>query len=165
MTTTNTNKFDASAYQQTLDTFISDFDQVAGAVLATQDGLLVASAVRIRGIEVDSIAAMSASMLSLADAMAGQAGNACAEKLISESESSTLVVLHAGSLILTVVGRANVNTGMIFSAARKTAQVIEALVEKLGAVSGSEPVTDSATLVDKVKRDIMKMRLANGVKS
>lgn len=158
------NRVDTSAYQQALDTFIDDFDQVAGTVLATEDGLLVASAVRSRGIEVDSIAAMSTSMLSLADAMAGQAGNACADKLISESEASTLVVLHAGSLILTVIGKANVNTGLIFSAARKTAQVITALVEKMGAVSGSESVSDPAALVDKVKREIEKIRLVNGVK-
>lgn len=164
MNTTNTNDLGASAYQQALDTFIADFDQVAGAVLATQDGLLVANAVRSRGIEVDSIAAMSASMLSLADAMAGQAGSDCADKLISESESSTLVVLHAGSLILTVMGRPNVNVGMVYSAARKTAQVVAALVEQLGVVSDSESVNDPIVLVDKVKREIAKMRLVQGAR-
>jgi len=154
---------DSSAYRELLESFIADFDQVAGAVLASADGLLVAHAVRIRGIEVDSVAAMSASMLSLADAMAGQAGNACADKLISEAESSTLVVLHAGPLILTVVGRSKVNTGLIFTAARRTAQSVAALVEQLGVVTGSEPVSDTAALIDKAKRDIEKMHLVKGV--
>jgi len=154
---------DRSAYRQLLETFIADFDQVAGAVLASSDGLLVAHAVRIRGIEVDSVAAMSASMLSLADAMAGQAGNAHADKLISESESSTLVVLHAGLLILTVVGRPNVNTGLIFTAARRTAQAVDSLVDRLGSVTGSEPVSDPAALIEKARRDIEKMHLVRGV--
>jgi len=157
-----TNSMDASAYRELLESFISDFDQVGGAVLATMDGLLVAHAVRIRGIEVDSVAAMSASMLSLADAMAGQAGNSCADKLISEAESSTLVVLHAGPLILTVVGRPNVNTGLIFTAARRTAKSVSELVKRSGLVTGSEPVSDPAALIDKARRDIEKMHLVKG---
>jgi len=152
------------AYCEALEEFIDESNQIAGTVLATQDGLLVAQALRTRGIEPDSIAAMSASMLSLADAMAGQAGKAYADKLISEAESSTLVVLHAGSLILTVIGRPNVNIGLIFTAARRTAQRIDTLIKELGVAVGHESMSDPEALIAKVKLDIENMRMTQGVK-
>jgi len=162
MSDTNISDVDTTAYCEALEEFIDESNQIAGTVLATQDGLLVAQALRTRGIEPDSIAAMSASMLSLADALAGQAGKAYANKLISEAESSTLVVLHAGALILTVIGRPNVNIGLIFTAARRTAQRIDMLVQEMGIINGNEPVSDPEALVAKVRRDIEYMRIAKG---
>lgn len=160
----NANGDDVIGYRQSLEHFVRDFDQVAGAVLATADGLLVAKAVRSREIEADAMAAMSASMLSLADALAGQAGRAYADKVISEAESCTLVLLHAGQLILTVVGQPNVNIGIILSAARRTAQRIEQLAKDAG-IMGKEVLIDSEALLAKVRRDIREIRMNSEVES
>jgi len=72
------------------------------------------------------------------------------------------VVLHAGALILTVIGRPNVNIGLIFTAARRTAQRIDMLVQEMGIINGNEPVSDPEALVAKVRRDIEYMRIAKG---
>ncbi len=136
---------------------------VDGAVLATADGLLIANAAHSQSIEADAIAAMSASMLSLADALAGQAGRAYADNLISEAESSTLVVLHAGELILTVVGQSNVNIGMILSATRRTAEKIAALAKKdEGFVKGHEILNDPEALLEQVKKELQELRKKEG---
>lgn len=157
------NELDNELYQKALDQFVGSFDQVGGAVLGTPDGLLVADAASIDGIEADAIAAMSASMLSLADALAGQAGRAYADNIISEAESSTLVVLHAGKLILTVVGKPNVNVGMILSAARRTAESVENLVKQdNGFVRGHEILSDPEALLEQVKKELIELRKKGG---
>lgn len=153
------NSIDAAAYQRALERFLDSFELAEGAVLATEDGLHVASATHSKAIEADAIAAMSASMLSLADALAGQAGRAYADNLISEAESSTLVVLHAGELILTVVGRSHVNIGMILSAARKTAEAIATQAEADEAfVKGHEILKDPEALLEQVKKELQELR-------
>lgn len=147
------------AYQQSLIKFLRDFELADGLVLATEDGLLVASASNNKAIEPDAIGAMSASMLALADALAGQAGRAYADNLISEAESSTLVILHAGELILTVVGRPNVNIGMTLNAARRTANAIGALAkEDTLFVKGHEILKDPEALLERVKKELQEMR-------
>lgn len=147
------------AYQQSLEKFLKDFELADGLVLATEDGLLVANAVQNQAIESSAIAAMSASMLALADALAGQAGHAYADNLISEAESSTLVVLHAGELILTVVGRPNVNIGMILNAARRTSNSILALTKEDDVfVKGHEILKDPEALLERVKKELQEMR-------
>lgn len=155
---------DTIAYQASLERFLRDFDQVDGAVLATGDGLLIASAAGSDSIEPDAIAAMSASMLALADTLVGQAGRAYADNLISEAESSTLVILHAGELILTVVGRPNVNVGMILTAARRTANAIGVRAKEdeglEGFVKGHEILKDPEALLQRVKQELQEMRRA-----
>lgn len=147
------------AYQQTLKNFLGDNDLADGLVLATEDGLLIANAIQNKAIEPDAIAAMSASMLALADALAGQAGRAYADNLISEAESSTLVILHAAELILTVIGRPNVNIGMILNAARRTAKAIGALSkEDRLFVKGHEILKDPEALLERVKKELQEMR-------
>lgn len=156
------NGIDTAAYQRALENFLDSFELAEGAVLATADGLHVASATHKehgQAIESDAIAAMSASMLSLADALAGQAGRAYVDNLISEAESSTLVVLHAGELILTVVGRPHVNIGMILSAARKTAQNIATRAEAdEDFVKGHEILKDPEALLEQVKKELQELR-------
>jgi len=153
------HEVNSALYQDKLDRFVHDFDLAAGAVLATPDGLLVANAARSEEIEADAIAAMSASMLSLADALAGQAGRAYADNIISEAESSTLVVMHAGKLILTVVGNPHVNIGMILTATRRTADSVAKLLKKdKGVVKGHEILADPEALLEQVKRELLELR-------
>lgn len=150
------------ACQGSLEQFMTEYDQVAGTVLASQDGLLLAKAVRSRNIEADAIAAMSASMLALADAMAGQSGRALTDKLISEAESCTLVILHAGQSILTVIGRANVNIGLVLSAARTTAKRIASLEDDMGLARAGQLPDNREDLVEKVNNNMQRLRVVAG---
>lgn len=150
------------ACQGSLEQFMTEYDQVAGTVLASQDGLLLAKAVRSRNIEADAIAAMSASMLALADAMAGQSGQALTDKLISEAESCTLVILHAGQSILTVIGRANVNIGLVLSAARTTAKRIASLEDDMGLARAGQLPDNREDLVEKVNNNMQRLRVVAG---
>ncbi|MDQ6991473.1 MAG: roadblock/LC7 domain-containing protein [Mariprofundaceae bacterium] len=92
------------------------------AVLASPDGLMLAGAGT--DDELDVIAAMSASLISLADALSSRSEDGHCDKVMSESPDGTLVVLHAGGLILTVLGQSQANMGLVLSVSRSTAEKI-----------------------------------------
>jgi len=109
-----------------LDSLRKESDNLLSAILSSQDGLLLAHSTHSdASVEEDAIAAMSASVLSLADALAGQAGQAVSNKLLSEADDSSLVILHAGEMILTVIGTAGTNMGMVLQASHHVVDVIE----------------------------------------
>lgn len=150
---------EAQACQKDLEDLINRFDSVAGSVLSTPDGLLIACASRSDGIESDAVAAMSASLLSLADALAGQAGRAFADNVISEAESSTLVILHAGELILTVIGQPGINIGMVLSAAKATANKLQSDAKEFSeSIAGTDILADPEALLERVKKEMAAMR-------
>ncbi|MDQ7004898.1 MAG: roadblock/LC7 domain-containing protein [Ghiorsea sp.] len=126
-----------------------------GVVLSSADGLMVACEDKTGKLEGEMIAAMSSSMISLADTLAGQAGRAEVENIISESESSTLVVLHAGDLILTVIGKPDVQVGMVLAAAKKAAQGIRQDTQDFSeGVKGIDILKDPASLLERVKKEM-----------
>ena len=156
-----------AACERELNSLVTGSDMIAGAVLSTQDGLLVTSASVDRNIEPDSIAAMSSSLLSLADALAGQAGKALANNVISQADSSTLVLLHAGGLILTVVGQAEINIGLVLTSARRTAHAIDKATKEFGetvkereeiAVKGLEMLEHPEMLLERIKNEMAEMK-------
>ncbi|MFC1545906.1 roadblock/LC7 domain-containing protein [Pseudomonadota bacterium] len=146
----------------TLASFIKKFDMVAAAVVSSQDGLHVASQTHDPAMETDAIAAMSASLLSLADALAGQAGKPMVDNVISEAESSTLVILHAGELILTVIGKTGINIGLILSSARKAAKEIGNMeipvIEHLDGIEmkGLKMLQNPDLLLEKIKKEMLE---------
>jgi len=146
----------------TLASFIKKFDMVAAAVVSSQDGLHVASESQDASMEMDAIAAMSASLLSLADALAGQAGKPMVDNVISEAESSTLVILHAGELILTVIGKTGINIGLILSSARKAAKEIGNMeipvIEHLDGIEmkGLKMLQDPELLLERIKNEMLE---------
>jgi len=105
-----------------LQDLINQSDAIDTALLASPDGLMLTGT----GIddELDVMAAMSASLISLADALSSRAEDGFCDKVLSESEDGTLVVLHAGDLILTVLGKARANMGLVLSASRSAAKKI-----------------------------------------
>ncbi|MDQ6952861.1 MAG: roadblock/LC7 domain-containing protein [Mariprofundaceae bacterium] len=111
-----------------LQTLVNESDAIDTAVLASPDGLMLAGT----GIddELDVMAAMSASLISLADALSSRSEDGHCDKVLSESNDGTLVVLHAGGLILTVLGKAQANMGLVLSASRDAAKKITQAIEK-----------------------------------
>jgi len=150
--------------KKTLAALIKKFDLVDASVLSSQDGLLVAGESRNREMEMDAIAAMSASLLSLADALAGQAGKPMVDNVISEAESSTLVILHAGDLILTVIGEIGINIGLVLTAARNAAKEIGELanapIRDEGKIElrGLKMLENPDLLLERIKQEMLEKK-------
>ncbi|PIV29663.1 MAG: hypothetical protein COS35_10800, partial [Zetaproteobacteria bacterium CG02_land_8_20_14_3_00_50_9] len=97
---------------------------------------------------------------------AGQAGKPLVNNVISQAESSTLVILHAGELILTVVGRAEINVGLVLSAARRTAEAIDKLTKRFGEESreineksGGVSILDNPdVLLERIRKEMLEMK-------
>lgn len=115
-----------------LESLRTESTSLLSAILSSQDGLLLAYSTHPNAnVEEDAIAAMSASVLSLGDALAGQAGQAVSNKIMSEADDSSLVILHAGEMILTVIGTAGTNMGMVLQASHHVVQIIESDLSKV----------------------------------
>ncbi|MES0370925.1 MAG: roadblock/LC7 domain-containing protein [Mariprofundaceae bacterium] len=161
------NESELRLCNDTLALLIKKFDMVAAVIVSSQDGLHVASKSQDAGMEMDAIAAMSASLLSLADALAGQAGKPMVDNVISEAESSTLVILHAGELILTVIGQTGINIGLILSSARTAAKEIGTMTEtvtedvKSIEVRGLTMLQNPELLLERIKKEMKEKNSGN----
>ncbi len=153
------NSQEIQACQCELTRLLQELPSIEGAVLSSADGLMVASEAKGDQLESETIAAMSASMISLADTLAGQAGRPEVDNIISESESSTLVVLHAGDLILTVIGAANTQIGLVLAAAKKAAKGIHKNTQEFSkVVQGMDVLKDPEALLERVKKEMEMMK-------
>ncbi len=118
--------------KEELNTLVRDFDCVVAAVLASPDGLLVAHCSLDNEIEADAVAAMSASIISLGDALTAQAThdeNHVSKTVLSETDHISIVTLYAGPMILTAIGKAHANMGTVLSRTRHVAGEIANIVE------------------------------------
>jgi len=116
--------------QRILKLFIENAPYIETTLLASSDGILLAGL----GVDddLDVMAAMSASLLSIADALSSRTGEAVSDKVISESKDSSLVCLHAGDLILTAIGKASVNIGLILTSTRAVGDKITSIIASKG---------------------------------
>ncbi|MDX8383968.1 MAG: roadblock/LC7 domain-containing protein [Ghiorsea sp.] len=153
------NESEIKACQRELSKLVNDLGTLEGAVLSSADGLMIASEDRSGKLESETIAAMSASMISLADALAGQAGHPEVKNIISEAESSTLVILHAGDLILTIIGKPDANIGLVLNAAKATAKgIIIDTQEFSDGLKGVEMLKDPDALLARVQQEMEEMK-------
>ena len=154
------NKKETKKCRKTLETLVHDSNAIVASVLSSPDGLLLAHACDEQfELEADAVAAMSASIISLTDALAGQAGQAMSDKVISDSQDSSLVILHAGSLILTIIGTPDANMGMVLTSSKRVA---EEIVEAVAAAS-EEPeegvfTFDPDALLARVMKEAEEMK-------
>ena len=147
------------ACQRELTQLLSELPSIEGAVLSSADGLMVACEDKTGALEGETIAAMSSSMIALADTLAGQAGRPEVENIISEAESSTLVVLHAGDLILTVIGKPDTQIGMVLAAAKKAAKGIRKDTKEFSeGVTGLDILKDPDALLERVRKEMEMMK-------
>ncbi len=160
MTSCALNENETKQCQKTLAKLVNESDAIIASVLSSPDGLLLAQASSNIDLEADSVAAMSASVISLTDALAGQAGQAMSDKVISDSKDSSLVILHAGSLILTVIGKADANMGMVLTSSQRVA---EEIVEAVASASeepedGGVFTFDADALLARVMKEAEEMK-------
>jgi len=119
--------------KKALNVLVKEFDCVVAAILASPDGLLMASCTTDDEIECDAVAAMSSSIISLGDALTAQAThdeNHVSKTVLSETETISIATMYAGSLILTSIGQAHANMGTVLSRSRHTAAEIATIIEQ-----------------------------------
>lgn len=108
-----------------LAAFVDDTRGIDAAMLSTLDGCPLATAGRI-GFEHTRIAAISSSMLALAEACARELGQpTCRHAIVDSGQGLTIVLRVAspgGDRVLTTVGDADASLGLLFSHSRQLAQ-------------------------------------------
>lgn len=128
--------------QNVLNTLVKDFNCVVAAILASPDGLLMASCTTDHEIECDAVAAMSASIISLGDALTAQAthdDNHVSKTVLSETETISIATMYAGPLILTSIGQEDANMGTVLIRSRNAAEkIVDIINEDDGAVPQHE---------------------------
>lgn len=99
---------------------------VTGVLVATVDGLLVAH--DTRGIEPDTVAAMSAAQLGLGRQVAQGAAHGDFLETVTRTTGGYVAVFAAGTeALLTVIAGADLNLGRLHHEARPTAARLGAL--------------------------------------
>ncbi len=105
---------------------------VKAAVIASKDGLLVHGAGS--DSDFDQIAAISASILSLADAMVSRAEERQCQRVLSKSGENDFLILHAGKFVLSIIGHEEANMGLLLTAGKAFAADIVQSTQGKGAV-------------------------------
>ncbi len=109
--------------EQELLRLVRETETIEAAILCTVDGLPITHAAK-EGLPADALSAMSASILALGDAIAGQTGyEGKSRQVVIESAGRTVAIIHAGeNMALTVVGGANINLGRVLGHANLAAK-------------------------------------------
>ncbi|MEU0791122.1 roadblock/LC7 domain-containing protein [Amycolatopsis sp. NPDC005961] len=108
-------------------------DQVAGLLVATHDGLVLAD--DTKAVEADSVAAMSAAAIGLAAQFTAQARIGESRSALFEGSSGYVCVFPVeGSLLLVVFGQPDITMGLFTLAAK---QALTLLRNRLPAPGGS----------------------------
>ena len=103
-----------SILQDELQNFISGSADVQGAVLASPDGLALASVLPV-GMDEERTAAMSASMLSLGERIGRELVRGNVDRIVVEGEKGYGVLVSCGTeAVLLVLASAAVKQGVLF---------------------------------------------------
>ncbi|MDX8377973.1 MAG: roadblock/LC7 domain-containing protein [Mariprofundales bacterium] len=131
-----------------LQEFLEDLPAADAAMLSTPDGLLVTEASKV-ALEMETVAAMSASLISIGDALASQTGRPNSEQVITESANGIIAVVHAGKLVLTTMAKKETNLGMLLSYTSQCATKITSVTEN--AIAETKAAEKQAAKVAEVK--------------
>ena len=119
--------FDSDEMSQTLRTIRSQVDRVTGLLVATQDGLVLAS--DTRDVENESVAAMSAAAVGLAVQFTAQAGIGEPRAAVFEGTSGYVCVFPVeASLLLVVFGERDITMGLFNIAAKQALSLLQHVV-------------------------------------
>jgi predicted regulator of Ras-like GTPase activity (Roadblock/LC7/MglB family) len=103
-----------SILQDELQNFVSSSAEVQGAVLASPDGLALASVLPV-GMDEERTAAMSASMLSLGERIGRELARGTVDRIVVEGEKGYGVLVGCGTeAVLLVLASAAVKQGVLF---------------------------------------------------
>ncbi|KAB8334438.1 diacylglyceryl transferase [Scytonema tolypothrichoides VB-61278] len=116
-----------SMLQDELQNFVSNSTGVQGAILATPDGLALAS-VLPPGMNEGRTAAMSASMLSLSEQIGHELVRGNIDRIFVEGEKGYGVLVSCGDAILLVLAHASVKQGLLFLEIKRAVARITSLL-------------------------------------
>jgi predicted regulator of Ras-like GTPase activity (Roadblock/LC7/MglB family) len=103
-----------SILQDELQNFVSSSAEVQGAILASPDGLALASVLPV-GMDEERTAAMSASMLSLGERIGRELARGIVDRIVVEGEKGYGVLVACGTeAVLLVLASAAVKQGILF---------------------------------------------------
>ncbi|KYC37609.1 diacylglyceryl transferase [Scytonema hofmannii PCC 7110] len=103
-----------SMLQDELQNFVSGSAEVQGAILASPDGLALASVVTI-GMDEERTAAMSASMLSLGERIGRELARGSVDRIVVEGEKGYGILVGCGQeAVLLVLASAAAKQGVLF---------------------------------------------------
>ncbi|BAZ26800.1 roadblock/LC7 family protein [Kalymmatonema gypsitolerans NIES-4073] len=103
-----------SMLQDELQNFVSGSAEVQGAILASPDGLTLAS-VLPTGMDEERTAAMSASMLSLGERIGRELARGNVDRIVVEGEKGYGVLVSCGAeAVLLVLANSAVKQGILF---------------------------------------------------
>ena len=115
-----------------LDKILSDTKKVGGveaAVIASRDGLLMASNIPSSSAKAETFAAMSATMLGAAETATTELGKGVPDRVIVESEHGKLIATGAGpKALLVVLTEHNAGLGLILVELEKAAEKIKKML-------------------------------------
>ena len=113
---------------QTLNAMLADFQSSSGDVeacaVASEDGLIIASALP-QGLEESRIGAMSATMLSMGTRTASELGRGAMDQVLIKGDNGFVVLTQAGPhAVLVAIVRKDAKLGLIFYDLDRTAAAI-----------------------------------------
>ncbi|MDJ0713320.1 MAG: roadblock/LC7 domain-containing protein [Prochloraceae cyanobacterium] len=120
-----------SKLQNLLENFTSSLPGVEGVVVASVDGLSIASVISTK-IEEERTSAISAAMFSLAERIAGELYRGHVEQILVEGEEGKGILVSCGTeAILLVLTKKEAKLGLLFlQVKRLTEELLPLLSEK-----------------------------------
>lgn len=105
--------------QQALERLVASCPGTKGALVATSDGFVVAQAMR-QEVVVRTLAAITSSVISLAESMVKETRLGPCQNLIIESLDGNVIALRINrTRVLTVIAEKKTRLGMLLSAAKQ----------------------------------------------
>ena len=115
-----------------IDKVLADLKNIGGiesSIIASRDGLLIASNISSSGARADTFAAMSATMLGAAETATTELGKGIPDRVIVESERGTLIATGAGpKALLVVLTKPDVGLGLILVELEKASEKIKKII-------------------------------------
>lgn len=100
--------------QDELQNFVSGSTEIQGVILASQDGLALASVMPV-GMDEERTAAMSASMLSLGERIGRELARGHVDRVVVEGEKGYgVLVACSQEAVLLVLASAGIKQGILF---------------------------------------------------
>lgn len=137
------NKYILKRFQSELEETLQNVAIIDNIVIASLDGIAVTHASQ-NTQAIDSIAARSASFLSLGDIWQDTSGDLNCDNVIMESKTGTVVVIHMGSkLLLCMTSTSDATTGLILHHAKSCVEQLLKITQSVIQLGKKPPLADS----------------------
>lgn len=117
----------AEPKKEKLDGLLKNFNEACsceGSAVVSRDGLLISSLLS-SGVDAETFAAMSATMVGAAETALSELKKGSMESIMVESEKSKIIATGAGpAALLVAMTSSKVNLGLLLMEMKKTAEVI-----------------------------------------